>query len=133
MLSKPGFLRYVLTIDAISCLAGGILQLVFTGFLSEHLSLPPALLAATGNFLLVYGAAVAFLATRAQVPRAIIWLLIVGNCVWGLASFAILIGNDLHPSAVGKGYIVVQAMTVLALARLQYICVRAGEPQLSVR
>ena len=133
MQAKRNFLRFVLMIDAISCLASGISQLAFTRFLSGHLNLPPTLLAATGDFLLVYGAAVAFLATRDHVPRAIIWLLIVGNCVWGLASFAILFGNDLNPAALGKAYIVVQALTVLVLARLQYLCVRARQPQWSVR
>jgi|HubBroStandDraft_5_1064220.scaffolds.fasta_scaffold91153_1 hypothetical protein len=133
MLSKPGFLRYVLMIDAISCLASGIFQLAFTGFLSEHLNLPPTLLSATGEFLLVYGAAVAFLATRTQVPRSIIWLLVAGNCAWGLASFAILMGNDLHPAVLGKGYVAVQGLSVLILATLQYVCVRAAAPQLSVR
>jgi hypothetical protein len=129
MLSTPShnFLRYVLCVDAISCLASGILQVSFTGFLSQHLGLSPTLLTATGDFLLLYGAAVAFLATRTRVPRAIIWLLIVGNCAWGLASVGILLGNYVHPTEVGKGYIAVQALAVLLLARLQYICVRPNK------
>jgi hypothetical protein len=132
MLSKPSniFLRYVLVVDALSCLASGALQVAFTGFLSRLLGLSPSLLAATGDFLLVYGAAVGFLATRTRVPGAIIWLLILGNCAWGVASVCIVLGNDVQPTALGKGYIAVQALTVLILARLQYICVRRDKQRL---
>jgi hypothetical protein len=127
MLSTPSqsFLRYVLWADAISCLACGLLQVAFTGYLSQHLGLPSVLLAGTGDFLLLYGASVAFLATRTQVSGAIIWLLIVGNFSWGLACVGLLLANDVHPTSLGKGYVVVQALTVLILARLQYMSVRS--------
>lgn len=104
--------------------------MAFTGYLSQHLGLPSALLVVTGDFLLLYGAAVAFLATRTHVSSAIIWLLIVGNFSWGMACVGILFGNDLHPTAWGNGYIVVQALSVLILARLQYVYVRAGRAHL---
>jgi hypothetical protein len=59
------------------------LQVGFTEYLSQHLGLPWTLLVATGDFLSLYGAAVAFLASRTRVSSAIIWLLIVGNFLWG--------------------------------------------------
>jgi hypothetical protein len=127
MLSMPSnhFLRIVLWADAATCLICGLLQVSFVRPLSQYLSLTPALLAGTGDFLLLYGAAVAFLATRARAPAAIIWLLVVGNIAWGAAGIGILLAGDVQPTLLGKGYIAAQALTVLLLARLQYICVRS--------
>jgi hypothetical protein len=131
MLSIPSnnFLRIVLWADAASCLICGLLQVSFVRPLSQYLGLAAALLAGTGDFLLLYGAAVAFLATRARAPAAIIWLLVVGNIAWGLAAVGILLAGDVQPTLLGKSYILAQALTVLLLARLQYICVRSGSGQ----
>jgi hypothetical protein len=74
--------------------------------LSQHLGLAPALWASSGDFLLLYGAAVAFLATRARAPVAVIWLLVVGDVAWGVASVGIVLAGD--------------------VARMQHICVRSG-------
>ena len=82
-------------------------------------------MAGAGDFLLLYGAAVAFLATRARTPAVIIWLLVVGNIAWGVASVGILLAGDVQPTLLGKGYILAQALTVLLLAGLQYFCVRS--------
>jgi hypothetical protein len=132
MLSKPShqLLRYVLWADAISCLACGVLQVAFTGSVSQYLGLPLTLLGVTGDFLLLYGAAVAFLAIRARAPTGIIWLLIVGNVAWGLAAVSILLEGDVRPTLLGKGYILAQTLTVLILARLQYVCVRPSKVHL---
>jgi hypothetical protein len=118
------FLRYALWADAISCLACGLIQVIFTRLLGQYLALPLALLADTGFFLLVYGAAVAFLALRARVPAALIWPLIVGNVIWGVAAVAVLLGGKVQATLLGNAYIIAQAMTVLMLARLQYLGVR---------
>ena len=120
-------LRIVLWADAASCLICGLLQVSFVRPLSQYLGLVPTLLAGTGEFLLLYGAAVAFLAMRARVPLAVIWLLIVGNIAWAVASVGLLLAGGVQPTFLGKGYIVVQALTVLILARLQYGCARAGK------
>lgn len=126
MFSKASnnFLQYVLWADAISCLACGALQVIFTGSLSRHLGLPPFLLAATGFFLIAYGAVVAFLTLRAKVPAALIWPLIVGNVTWGVAAVLILLEGNIQVTLLGEGYIIAQALTVLILAQLQYLCVR---------
>jgi hypothetical protein len=103
-------LRIVLWADAASCLICGLLQVSFVRPLSQYLSLAPALLAGTGDFLLLYGAGVAFLATRARAPAV-----------------GILLASDVQPTVLG--YILAQALTVLLLARLQYVYVRSGSGQ----
>jgi hypothetical protein len=86
----------------------------------------------TGQFLLFYGAAVAFLATRIRVPGAIIWLLIAGNSIWALACLTILVGAGLDLTFLGKAYVIIQASTVAALAQLQYLGLRQRKLQLPV-
>jgi hypothetical protein len=126
------FLGYVLWADAISCLVCGILQVALTGPLSSYFGLSENLLMGTGVFLLVYGAVVAFLATRKQVPGAIIGLLIVGNIAWGVLAVATLLGGDARITLLGKGYVTAQALTVLILAQLQYLLIRRARKSINI-
>jgi hypothetical protein len=126
------FLRYVLWADAISCLVCGILQVALTGPLSSYFGLSENLLMGTGVFLLVYGAVVAFLATRKQVPGAIIGLLIVGNIAWGVLAVATLLGGDARITLLGKGYVTAQALTVLIPAQLQYLLIRQARKSINI-
>jgi hypothetical protein len=122
-------LRCVLFVDAASCLICGAVQLAFSQSLTHVLGLPATLLVSTGEFLLLCAAGVASLATRTRAPSAVIWLLIVGNVTWGLASVAILLGGEWGPTLLGKGYVVAQALTVVVLAYLQsYFGLRQGAP-----
>ncbi|HWY96109.1 MAG TPA: hypothetical protein VNX69_12990 [Steroidobacteraceae bacterium] len=125
--SSPNFLRYVLWIDAISCLICGLSQVAFTGTLSEWLGLSATLLAGTGEFLLLYGVVVAFLATRSRTPGAIIWLLIVGNAAWAVACIACLLGSGGTITLLGKVYVIAQALTVAVVALLQYSGMRGHD------
>jgi hypothetical protein len=95
------------------------------------LGLPAPLLTGTGIFLLSYGAIVAFLASRLRAPSPIIWILVAGNIVWAIACFYLLLGGDMHLTALGEVYTSVQAFTVAALAQLQYIGMRHGKAQLA--
>jgi hypothetical protein len=130
--THQNFLRYVLWADAISCLVCGILQVALAGPLSSYLGLSASLLMDTGVFLLVYAAVVAFLATRTQVPGAILGLLIVGNIVWGVLAVAILLEGDARITLLGKGYVTAQALTVLILAQLQYLLVRQAGKSINI-
>ena len=71
-LSAPNFLRNVLRVDALSCVACGLLQVAFPEQMIQLLNLPGALLSYTGEFLLVYAAVVAFISTRNPVPRPLV-------------------------------------------------------------
>ena len=126
LISSSNFLRYLLWADAISCLACGLLQVALPGSLGKWLGLSPILLADTGTFLLLYGGAVAFLATRTRVSRAIIRLLIAGNVAWGMACMAGVLDVGMEPTVLGKAYLVAQTLTVVVLAELQYLGLRQG-------
>ena len=121
--------RYVLWADAISCLACGILQVALTSPLSSYFGLSQNLLTGTGVFLLPFGAVVALLAMRTRVPNAIVGVLIAGNILWGVLAAGTLLRGDARITLAGKGYIVAQALTVLILAQLQYLCIRVSKTQ----
>ncbi|MES2975082.1 MAG: hypothetical protein V4757_15820 [Pseudomonadota bacterium] len=122
--SSPNFLRNVLWADAVSCLGSGVLQLSFTGTLAAMLGLPAGLLDWTGIFLVAYSAAVAFLATRQPVPRGLVWVLVAGNLAWAMACLALLASGALPVTAAGMAYVLVQALTVVVLAELQWMGLR---------
>ena len=128
-MSSPNFLRNVLRADALSCVACGLLQVVFKGQMAQLLGLPPALLAYTGEFLLVYAAVVAFISTRDPLPRPLVWLLLAGNLGWAIACALLLLSGRVAPSMLGTAYVVVQALTVAVLAELQFFGLRRSAPR----
>lgn len=128
-MSSPNFLRNVLRADALSCVACGVLQVVFTGHMAQLLGLPEALLAYTGEFLLVYAAAVAFVSTRDPLPRPLVWVLLAGNLGWAIACALLLVSGRVAPSLLGAAYVVAQALTVAVLAELQFFGLRRSAPQ----
>ena len=128
-MSSSNFLRNVLRADALSCVACGVLQVVFTGQMAQLLGLPEALLAYTGEFLLVYAAAVAFVSTRDPLPRPLVWVLLAGNLGWAIACALLLVSGRVAPSMLGTAYVVAQALTVAALAELQFFGLRRSAPQ----
>ncbi|HEY3046520.1 MAG TPA: hypothetical protein VGJ72_03500 [Polaromonas sp.] len=128
-MSSPNFLRNVLRADALSCVACGLLQVVFTGQMAQLSGLPQALLAYTGEFLLVYAAVVAFVSTRDPLPRPLVWLLLAGNLGWAIACALLLLSGRVAPSMLGTAYVLAQALTVAVLAELQFFGLRRSAPQ----
>lgn len=124
LVSSPTFLRNVLRLDALSCLACGALQVALAPRMAGWLALPQPLVAYTGEFLLAWAALVFLISTRQPIPRGAVWLLIAGNLAWGLACVALLLGNAVQPSALGIGYIMLQALAVGLMAELQFISLR---------
>jgi hypothetical protein len=124
--SSRNFLRYVLWADSLSTLACGLLQVAATSTLAKISGLSATLLLDTGEFLLVCGAVVAFLAARRRTPNAVLWLLITGNVLWAIASVVLMVGGG-GLTALGYAYILAQVITVAALAALQYLAVRRAQ------
>ena len=122
--TSPNFMRNVLRVDALSCVACGLLQMAFPAQLAELLRLPPALLAYTGEFLLVYAAIVAFVSTRKPISRHVAWLLVAGNLGWAAACVLLLVTGSVQPTVLGMAYVSMQALTVAVLAELQYFGLR---------
>lgn len=122
--ASASFLRRVLWLDAVTGLATCALQLLLPGYLATLLGLPESLLAESGWALLAFGAGITFLATRPQIPRAGVWLLIGGNVAWALACLALIFGGALTPTVPGTVFLAVQAFWVFLMAELEWVGLR---------
>ena len=121
--SSPRFLRNVLWADAASCAATGALQLAAAGWLAQVLGLPANLLLASGGILVGVVVLAGWLATREPVPRAPLWLLIIGNWLWVAACLGLLF-TGAAGTALGQAYLAAQAVAVIVLAELEWMGLR---------
>jgi hypothetical protein len=118
------FLRRVLVLDAISCVGMGLLLVTFSGWLSAVLNLPVELLKQASMVLLPFALLLAFLSTRARLPRAAVWAVIVANAIWAIDSIVLLFTGWVQPSLLGYLFVAGQAAFVAVIAELEYIGLR---------
>lgn len=121
LLSSPAFLRALVWFDASTGLLLGALHLLLTALLAEWLGLPSGLLVASGVLLLGYAALATRIARAHTMPRGSLWVLIVANFGWALASLALLLGNAVAPTFLGQAYLVVHVVSVAVIAELQWM------------
>jgi hypothetical protein len=126
--ASPRFLPRVMAVDAASCAATGVLQLVFAGNLARLTGLPAQLLLGTGLFLLAYAAAAAWMAGREEPPRKPIGLVVLGNFGWAAGCIALLTVQGSAIGALGCAWVLAQALTVVVLAELQWMGLRHSRP-----
>ncbi len=124
LMSSPRFLRAVVWFDASTGVLLGALHLLLTAPLAEWLGLPAGLLQVTGAMLLGYAALAIAIARSASMPSGWLWVLIVGNGGWAVASLALLLGSTLTPTLLGQAYLLVHVVSVALLAELQWMGVR---------
>jgi hypothetical protein len=125
----PILLRKVLWADALSGAATGALQLAVPGVLAAWLGLPVALLISSGLVIFAFVALAGYMATRADVSRTLLTLLVVGNWAWVVGCVALAFSGTLTPTAWGVGYLLVQAAVVTVLAELQWMGLRQVRAQ----
>jgi len=124
MIHPSLFLRRAIQADAIFSGVSAVLLTLGAADLAALLNLPETLLRETGLFLVAYAALVAWLGTRATMPRALVIIVIAGNSAWTVASIALLFIDAVMPNLLGQAAIAMQAIVVGALAELQYIGLR---------
>lgn len=112
-------LRIVLKLDAAASAALGAIAAVGGSLLDSVLGLPAALLHPLGALLLVWAAAVAWVATRPEIPRAGVMAIVDLNVAWVLASVALVALDWFTPTAAGVAVTLAQAAAVAVLAALQ--------------
>lgn len=113
------FLRRALLADAVASAGTGLLLAFGAGMLDSLLGLPTLLLREAGIFLLPYAAFVGWMGTRARLPESLVWLVIVGNALWTVASVALFVWTQ--PTALGYAFVLGQAVVVGIFAELQYM------------
>ncbi len=121
-------LTRALLADAAVSACAGVLQLTNTERLVAALELPRLLLIGTGEFMLVYAAALVWMATRARLWSAVVKFIVLGNLAWAGASLGLLFTGVLSPSPLGVAIVLAQAGAVVLLAGLEWAGLRASAP-----
>jgi hypothetical protein len=124
LLSSPSFLRAVVWFDAATGVLLAALHLALTDTLAGWLGLPAGLVSASGLALVAYAVLAMSIASQRNIPRGLLWLLIVGNAAWFFASLALLLSSAITPTVWGQAYLVVHVVSVGLLAELQWFGVR---------
>src|SRR3979411_529704 len=101
MIQPSLFLRRAILADAIFSGVSAVLLTFGAGALASLLNLPEALLRETGLFLVAYAALVGWLGTPPSMPKPLLWIVIVGNAAWTLASIALLFSGWVAPNLLG--------------------------------
>ena len=121
-MSSSLFLRRVLALDSLSCLALGLVMGLGAAMLAPLFGLPEPLVRIAGLALLPLGAFIGWLASRPVPSPALVWVVILGNVGWTAESFVVLGQNQ--ATALGTAFVAAQAAAVLGLAALEYIGLR---------
>ncbi|HEU0059016.1 MAG TPA: hypothetical protein VFR19_03985 [Hyphomicrobiaceae bacterium] len=130
MSAQPStFLRRALVLDAVASGATALLVIAAAGLIDGMLGLPVALLRGAGLVLVPYVAFVAFVATRARIEPAAVWVIIACNALWAIASFLLLLSGQLAPTGLGIAFVAAQAIVVALLGELQYMGLRRPAAQ----
>lgn len=132
MIHPSSFLRRAIQADAIFSGVSAVLLTFGAGQFAPLLNLPEALLRETGLFLIAYAALVGWLGTRTTMPKALVIIVIAGNAAWTLASIAPLFSGAVAPNLLGEAAVAAQAITVGALAELQFVGLRRSSRTLAV-
>lgn len=117
-------LRNLLLADAATCTAMGLLLVLGSAPLARLTELPAALLDHAGIALLPIAAVMLLIAMRPALQPAGAWLIIAGNAAWVAASFGLLLSGWVAPNASGIAFVVVQALAVAGLAKLEHGALR---------
>ena len=123
---RANFLRWILMIDAATCVAMGLALALGAEFLSASLGLPGPLLQYSGLALLPIAAYIAWVATRKDPPSAAVAIVVAGNGLWIAASVLLLASGWVSPSPLGSAFVIAQALAVALLDVLEYVAWRNG-------
>jgi hypothetical protein len=110
-------LRWVLGLDAATCLVMGVLLAAGAAPMASLLALPRELLFWAGIVLFPCAALMIGTAALPQTLPALVWVVILGNAAWVMASLGVLIA--LEPNALGIMFVLVQAAAVVGLLVLE--------------
>jgi hypothetical protein len=126
-------LRLILKLDAVVTGVNGIAYLALANPLEELLGLAPELTRPIGAFLVLFAAAVWYVATRPVQPRLLVADIAAANALWAVGSLVFAVVGASSPTTVGNVWIVMQALAVAGFAGLQALAMRSGAVGVSVR
>lgn len=121
-------LNKILAVDAVTCLAMGILLITATGPIAALTGMPSGLLFWAGILLLPTAAFMGIHARCRPVPGWATAIAVIGNAGWVAASVALPILNLIEPNLLGWFFLTAQAAVVALLAVLEH---KAARPSAS--
>ena len=119
-----GLLKKALKLDLAISGAATLLLLLGADFLAPYLGMSTEFLRAVGMILVPFVAFVGWAAYRNDGKAWPVWMIIVCNEFWVIASIAVLLGGWLAPTGLGVAFILVQAVAVAGFAMLQFMGIR---------
>lgn len=120
-------LRRILLVDAAFSAVSGLALSLGASLVADLSGLPHRLVLGAGLFLLPYAAFVGYLGARADLPRALVWLVVIGNALWTIESLVLLVSGQASPTTLGVAFVLAQALAVAAIAELQAIGLKRSE------
>lgn len=117
----------IILLDAATCAIMGVVLVAASAVLSTLLGLPENLLYYAGLVLLPIAAFMAIVARQSTPPSAGVWLIVIGNIAWVIASIAVL--TIFSPNGLGSAFVLLQAAVVSIFALAEY----TNRPRLAVR
>ncbi|GLW99504.1 hypothetical protein [Microtetraspora sp. NBRC 16547] len=117
-------LRFALKQDAMGSGAFGVVGVVAAAIFGEMFGLPAAFLFPVGAFLVVWAAALFFLAARPTVGKAAVGVVMAINIAWVAASAELLIAGWFPLTSLGTALVIVQAVVVAGFTGLQFAGLR---------
>lgn len=112
------FLANALLLDAATCVAAGALMAFGSNLVAGLTAIPAPLLYWAGLVLFPVAALMIYAGLQTSPPRALVWLIILGNVGWVVASLAVF--GFIAPNALGYVFIIAQAGAVAVLAFLEH-------------
>ncbi len=122
------FLKRVLILDSVSCLATGLLLTLGGASLAALIGIDARIVAGAGLALLPAGLFMLWLGTRTAAPPALVYLVIAGNVLWTGESFVVA-ANASGITALGTAFVTVQALAVAGLALLEWVGARKSRAE----
>jgi len=114
-------LRKVLLLDAVTCVAAGLLMTLAAHALSEPLGLEVGLLRGAGLALLPFAVFLVHTARRARLSQAQVGVAIGLNLVWVIESVLLVVAGWAEPTVLGTVFVLGQAAAVMVLADLELL------------
>ncbi len=111
-------LQNILLLDAATCVAAGALMAFGSKFVAGLTGIPVPLLYWAGLLLFPCAALMIYAGLQAVPSRPIVWLIVLGNVGWVIASLGVF--AFIAPNALGYIFILAQAATVAVLALLEH-------------
>lgn len=116
-------LKIVLMFDAATCFAFGLLLCLGADLFASLFGLPTDLLIYAGIILFPCSILMFVTAKQTHPGLALVWLIILGNLGWVLASTAMLFLPICTPTLIGYAFVIAQALAVLGITVLEYLAI----------